>query len=222
MAIPDFSNMDFSGIGAFSGLGAQLGAPVPGLSGPGALGSQLGQLGETARLPDITGQMAGAFSGVNEQFSDPGLGMDEAWEQERRRLKGIASGAMEDPSVTAMRKQQALAGAQAYGAVPQMQSAAARSRLQGGARGAVELEAGQALRAQQLQSQQAAKQNLAQQLAQAQATEQKRLEEERRAALAAELTRNQAAYREQAADQQRAMLIAQTLGTSALGAAPKP
>lgn len=222
-----------------SGLGAQLGASVPDLSNlPGGLppginpgdidlsgvggtisNFESGGIGGASQWVDMTSRTEYQLGSAPISIAPPALGytggvtggMDigDPWEQERKRLKGIASGAIEDPSVIAMRKQQALAGAQAYGAVPEMQSAATRSRLQRGARGAVELGAGQALKARRLEAQQAAQQNLAQQLAQKQATEQRRLEEERRSELAAELTRAQADYRRQAADQAAAAALAQ-------------
>ena len=162
-----------------------------------ALGAQLG--------PGLS-QLAGLG-----QAQAGGMGQPQTWQSERDRLSAIASGALEDPSVTSMKRQLALAGSQAYGGVPQMQSAAARSRLQGGARGAVELEAGQLLKAQQLQSQQAAQEGLTRQLAEAQATEQKRLEEERRAAIAKEMTETEGRYREQSADQAQAAALMQAL-----------
>ena len=162
-----------------------------------ALGAQLG--------PGLS-QLAGLG-----QAQAGGMGQPQTWQSERDRLSAIASGALEDPSVTSMKRQLALAGSQAYGGVPQMQSAAARSRLQGGARGAVELESGQLLKAQQLQSQQAAQEGLTRQLAEAQATEQKRLEEERRAAIAKEMTETEGRYREQSADQAQAAALMQAL-----------
>ena len=162
-----------------------------------ALGAQLG--------PGLS-QLAGLG-----QAQAGGMGQPQTWQSERDRLSAIASGALEDPSVTSMKRQLALAGSQAYGGVPQMQSAAARSRLQGGARGAVELEAGQLLKAQQLQSQQAAQEGLTRQLAEAQATEQRRLEEERRAAIAKEMAETEGRYREQSADQAQAAALVQAL-----------
>jgi len=139
----------------------------------------------------------------------------DPWAEERRRLMGISSGAIEDPSVTSMQRQQALASAQAYGAVPEMQSAAARSRLQSGARGAVELGAGQQLQAQRLQAQQAAQEGLAQQLAQAQSTEQRRLEEDRRKALAKEMLASRGRFDQRTADQAGAAGALGTLASAA-------
>ena len=114
-----------------------------------------------------------------------------------------------------MQRQQALASAQAYGAVPEMQSAAARSRLQSGARGAVELGAGQQLQAQRLQAQQAAQEGLAQQLAQAQSTEQRRLEEDRRKALAKEMLASRGRFDQRTADQAGAAGALGTLASAA-------
>ena len=182
-------NTGIMGASPYSGsIGAALGAQL----GPGL--SQLAGLGQAGGVPQ-----------------PGGIRQPQTWQSERDRLSAIASGALEDPSVTSMKRQLALAGSQAYGGVPQMQSAAARSRLQGGARGAVELEAGQLLKAQQLQSQQAAQEGLTRQLAEAQATEQKRLEEERRAAIAKEMTETEGRYREQSADQAQAAALMQAL-----------